>query len=1109
MKRARLLQVMTKNTTWLYVAEALPRLASLFVVPIWSARVAPEEYARWILALTSAELAIDIGGLGFASFLTKVLYRYHDERAQRYFGMGASVVLGATAVMAALVAVCSPWLSQVVIGGRVRHDLFAWLGLYMLLAQVTNLAIVYQSTLVRYGAYFVLVTLRWICNAGLLLFYLLVHGQGFYSWVWAWLGTEALLLPVSMYQLREVQWGWWRRRMLTFAFRFSLPSLATTGLASGQSRVGRYLLSFAGVTTGLGLYGIAQNVARNYGAVVRPTKLVAVRLLGHALEERAESPHYLEFFHGFACLALSVAFLLSLFLGDLMKLFVSPAYWGATAALPFLIFALYLEEMCTLYQSLMFRYFKVWFPFLGSLVAFPIVIAATIALVPRVGFLGAALAQLAGAAATLVFSQWYANRVSARPFRFVEKVAFTLGVLLLAVIVQVWVLSIFQKTILAITVLSWYLLFHWRRRTVLFPLAARMTSGPRALYVIQWLGRDPLMWWWMCHAWARGATVAYATGHPGVIAWWKRHAPPGRLTEFVSECFRTAEPHLTLYELTETQAEQIGRSQAAQGLGRLFPHPQMGRTLRRFLRQAMFNQWLVSWDVERLIARGDTVRFFPRRNDPWINRQCQRAWGAVPRGYRIALGAKGWLGGVVLPIAIAMGLVARVLWRRQVCGRPPVAQRWKIAQKIQPSLPTTRVPDNELLYADGDLDPRRILHVVDGRDVTPESLAYFQALGSRVVCPERLSMPLRYFLTRACWGFFMALVVPCGLAALVSRAQRGLSMAAVRLGWYVMVCEVFAMHHQPQVYFGFDAYDVLFNIRTMVWERSGTRCVGITDGPPEAPMSCFHGLYAHVLLLPGEGMRRMFGRTLEAVGRVVSVGHVHTELALGQAPAPGRSGHVVVAFDSSFCPIWGLSMQVFRDFYAGLLELVDAYPAITLHLKRKYLHREEPNPAYAEVEEAFERHPRIAVFYGDNAYHLLAEADSVVAIAGTTMAVQALACRKPTVVFDTRSMHANNRLRRYHPFLVCHATDELLERYARVLAGRYPVELMEAVVSAESKFYDERPLSFVRKLLLSEATRSAPEGTGLRPIRPLAEVATTNVTTTSRPTEEDTAVLCR
>lgn len=1098
MKRARLLQVMTKNTTWLYAAEALPRLASLFVVPIWSARVAPEEYARWILALTSAELAIDIGGLGFASFLTKVLYRYHDERAQRYFGMGASVVLGATAVMAALVAVCSPWLSQVVIGGRVRHDLFAWLGLYMLLAQVTNLAIVYQSTLVRYGAYFVLVTLRWIGNAGLLLFYLLVHGQGFYSWVWAWLGTEALLLPVSMYQLREVQWGWWRRRMLTFAFRFSLPSLATTGLASGQSRVGRYLLSFAGVTTGLGLYGIAQNVARNYGAVVRPTKLVAVRLLGHALEERAESPHYLEFFHGFACLALSVAFLLSLFLGDLMKLFVSPAYWGATAALPFLIFALYLEEMCTLYQSLMFRYFKVWFPFLGSLVAFPIVIAATIALVPRVGFLGAALAQLAGAAAMLVFSQWYANKVSARPFRFVEKVAFTLGALLLAIAAQAGALSILQKSLVAITVLAWYLVFHWRRREVLFPLAARMASGPRTLYVVQWLGRDPLMWWWMCHAWARGATVAYATGHPGVIAWWKRHAPPGRLTEFVSEGFRTAEPHLTLYELTEAQAEQIGRSQAAQGLGRLFPHPQMGRTLRRFLRQAMFNQWLVSWDVERLIARGDTVRFFPRRNDPWVNRQCPRAWGAVPRAYRIALGAKGWLGGTVLPMAIAVGLLLRVLWRRQLSGRPPVAQRWNIAQKIQPSLPTSRVPDHDLLYADGDLAPHRILHVVDGRHVTRESQVYFQALGSTVVCVDRLRIPVRYFLTRACRDFLLKMVVPSGMAAFVSRTQRELFMAAVRLGWHVITYEVFATYYQPRVLFSWDTPDAMGNVRAMVLEGSGTRCVGIADGPVEMPVSFYHGLYAHVLLVPSERMRGMFGRTLEGVDRIVPVGHVRTELALGVTPPPQRVGHVVVAFDTSFCPLWGLPDQVFRDFYRGLLELVEAYPALTLYLKRKYTRRDELNPAYAAVEAEFERHPRITVHAEHSTYRLLAEADSVVAIGGTTMAVEALACRKQTVIFDTRPQYTDNPMRGYHPFLVCHTTEELLGRYARILAGQYPAELIEAVVRAESKFYDERPLSSLRELLRTSPTRRERDQVMMGGTRDDARTIDSNRTTSGR-----------
>ena len=227
----------------------------------------------------------------------------------------------------------------------------------------------------------------------------------------------------------------------------------------------------------MGLYGIAQNLSANYGVLVRPTKLVAWQLVGRALEEDNHSPYFLEFFHSFASVALVIAFLAALFMGDVMKWFVSSSYWAAAVALPALIFTAHLEEIVSLYHSLMFRYFKVWFHLFGSLIAFPIVIAATIFLVPRLGFLGAALAQLVGAVAMVVFAQSYASRISWRPFRFGEKMAFLLGAFCLVTVAQRLALSIPSKILLALMVLAGYGLYHWRRRGELFPLAAGRFEG--------------------------------------------------------------------------------------------------------------------------------------------------------------------------------------------------------------------------------------------------------------------------------------------------------------------------------------------------------------------------------------------------------------------------------------------------------------------------------------------------------------------------------------------------------------------------------------------------------------------------------------------------------
>jgi len=477
-------RLMKQNAGWLYAGEALPRLASLFVVPIWSARVAPGEYARWVLTLTAIELILQLSTMGLPTFLTKVLYRYRDRRIQDYFGLGATVIMGMTLLTALLMTLGSPILSRVLVGDHVRRDLFAWLALYVICAQVTNLAVLYLDAQVRFRARFLLMTGRWVGNVGFLLWFLLAWHQGFYSWVWAWVGTEALLIPMSLWYLRHVRWPGVKMRLLRFAFRYSFPSWVTDVLGWGQARMGRYVVAFSGLGPQVGLYGVAQNFSRYYGAVARPPKLVAMRALGHALEDDAGAPSFLAFFHGFSGFALCLAFLVGLFLGDLMKFVISPDYSEASVALAPLVFGLYLEEVYSLYQLLMFRYFKVWFHLFATLVTFAVVLVGTVLLVRPWGFLGAAVAQLAGSVAMVLFAHGYAIGVVQRPFRLADKLLATAIAFGLIIWAECNHWSMLAKIVMAASALGCYGVYHWYYRHQLFPsdrMAGNMAAGwPKA-----------------------------------------------------------------------------------------------------------------------------------------------------------------------------------------------------------------------------------------------------------------------------------------------------------------------------------------------------------------------------------------------------------------------------------------------------------------------------------------------------------------------------------------------------------------------------------------------------------------------------------------------------
>lgn len=465
------------NAAWLYGAEALPRLVALVVVPIWSARVPPAEYARWVLALTTVEILRELAGLGLADYLTKVAYRYYDdERLKEYFGLGAAAMLASTAAVSGALALASPWLSGVLLGPGAPAGIFAWLALYVLFSQVTSLALLWAGTRVEYRTYFALLSLRTVLTTTFLLVFLLGLRLGFYAWVWGTVCAEALLLPLSAWSLRGLRWRW-RRRLMRFGVRFSGPFFLTNIFLLGQDRIGRYVLGANGLGAGVGLYGVAQSFALNYGAAIRPVKVVALRILGQKLEKDADSPYYLEFFHGFACVALSAAFVISLFLGDLLRLFVAPAYYGAAVALPLLVFAAYHQELFSLYGALMFRHFKVWFQFLAALVAFTSVMIVSLVAIPTLGIVGAAGAQLTGSVAMAAFADRYASAVQVRGFRLLEKSAFMMLGLIFALGAEWLTVPFVAKMMICAVVLPPYLFFYWRRRRVLFPRTAELVIG--------------------------------------------------------------------------------------------------------------------------------------------------------------------------------------------------------------------------------------------------------------------------------------------------------------------------------------------------------------------------------------------------------------------------------------------------------------------------------------------------------------------------------------------------------------------------------------------------------------------------------------------------------
>jgi len=199
--------------------------------------------------------------------------------------------------------------------------------------------------------------------------------------------------------------------------------------------------------------------------------------VGRELERDRETPRYLEFFHAYGSLGIILAFVTSLFLGDMLSLLVARDYQGVRVIIPLLIFGMYCREIFSIYHSLMFRYLKTWFPLWGAALGAVIVIGANIVLIRPFGFVGAALAQVAGGLAIAVFAHEYAHRVSPHADGFAEKMIAAAIVCAIALVTEHFEVPVLDKLLLATAGIAGYSAILWRRRHVYFPFTLARTIG--------------------------------------------------------------------------------------------------------------------------------------------------------------------------------------------------------------------------------------------------------------------------------------------------------------------------------------------------------------------------------------------------------------------------------------------------------------------------------------------------------------------------------------------------------------------------------------------------------------------------------------------------------
>lgn len=601
------------------------------------------------------------------------------------------------------------------------------------------------------------------------------------------------------------------------------------------------------------------------------------------------------------------------------------------------------------------------------------------------------------------------------------------------------------------------------------------TGSLPAVEIFETLSRWGLSRLWAYVALLRGRSLVYAQADSTVAEQFQRRFGRSRCEAILSPFLLTQTGHDQTYAIIESMKENLERNLAFRLLARFLPHQKMSLTVRKALVAEGFHHVVLALEVQRLLEQGHSVRFYPARRRPFIEKEFSQANAAVPRLYHVWISLKAFLLRLMLPLWAGLKAIYEVLRDRGIIVRSLRAVEWGIAQLTEPTLSKTRAIDHELIYGCGDLQPQRILHVIDGTDISEDLRAHFEGRGIPFVLSRALPVPLRYFFSRILWDHLVLFALPCAALAIVYRLDVAVLRSLLSTALGVLRCEILCQHHRPRIFFTWDTYGFFANVRTMVFDRHGLKSIGYIHGAPAFAYYYYHYTYMHVLVCMGQSIGDMVMQKGVRCDRMIAIGHIQTQYTWEEIKTSGKRSdvrartdrHVLVAFDTTLTRYWGITDEVLAVFYSGLLTLVERFSQIHLCLKRKNL---EEIPAFQRLEQAFRQHPRVTICYDVLSYRLMAQADSVVAIAASTAGIEALSCRIPTIFFDPRpNGYGVNPYRRYSRFLCCSTPEELIERYVNLLNGSYPpAEVWDDLVQHESKYFESEPLTALRALLLSE-----------------------------------------
>jgi O-antigen/teichoic acid export membrane protein len=429
-----LIERLTRDGAVYALAAMSSRGVAFVLVPIYTRLLDPRAYGAFDLILTAGLLVNLVVALEVGQGLAR---EWADHPAQRR--ELASTALAFTvlthAVFLAVALVASAPLAQLLFGAPTfETELRA--GFVFIAANAVFLQLQsqfrwdlrprgYAAVSLLYGV------LTLVLGAGL------GSSHGLRGVLWGQAVAAGLGIGVSLLLLRGQIGCAMHWLQLARMLRFSLPLMVSGVALLASQYVNRPLLAELASLAEVGIFGVGQRIAGVTVLLIVGLQGALTPLVYRHHHEPGVPTQLARIFEGFVAVAMMVCLFLSVYARELVALIAAPEFATAAVLVPWLAPAALLSQMYIFAPGIAIARKTHWQLVLSCLVA-GLAVTINLQLIPRLGALGAAIANCIAAAAFLLMWVATSQRFYALPLRRPALVTVVLAYLALAV-AGVWI----------------------------------------------------------------------------------------------------------------------------------------------------------------------------------------------------------------------------------------------------------------------------------------------------------------------------------------------------------------------------------------------------------------------------------------------------------------------------------------------------------------------------------------------------------------------------------------------------------------------------------------------------------------------------------------------